>query len=73
MKPDEAAENLKPIFTFSPFNSLERLLQQFDHIKATGTKIVIFNLRKDGMFFSFKINGRMHFDVFVLNRQYARV
>lgn len=49
MSEAEANENLSPIYTYSPFTSVEQLLQQFDHIKKTGTRIVIFNLRKDGI------------------------
>lgn len=44
----EAAENLRPIFAYSPFASTEKLLQQFERIKTTGTVIIIFTLRKDG-------------------------
>jgi hypothetical protein len=73
----ETTENLNPIFTYSPFTNMEALLQQFEYIKKTGTRIVIFNLRKDGNFtefFHFTFLSPQVLTVLLLSiRKYARV
>jgi hypothetical protein len=43
----EAKANADAITSYSPFKTVDSLLQMFDRIKKTGTTIVIFNLRME--------------------------
>lgn len=41
-------ESLEPILEYSPFSTVQKLLQQFNKIgKNTGTRIVIYNLKDE--------------------------
>ncbi|GAB2280709.1 hypothetical protein Dimus_015335 [Dionaea muscipula] len=47
LTPEDWQRNLETIVHWSPYSSIEELLDQFDFVKGQGTRIIIYNLWED--------------------------